>query len=91
VDPTVLRLVASALRLVALVAAMVVGVIATPEYDYAIPGVLTSALDWTLRSHRDRTPFRHKPVGIVGLAREGPEPPGARWSLGRYSCTPRHT
>ena len=24
--------------------------IATPEYDYAIPGVLTAALDWCLRS-----------------------------------------
>jgi chromate reductase, NAD(P)H dehydrogenase (quinone) len=36
--------------------------IATPEYDYAIPGVLTTALDWALRSP---SPLRHKPVGIV--------------------------
>jgi chromate reductase len=42
--------------------------IATPEYDYAIPGVLTAALDWALRSRYDRTPFRHKPVGIVGAS-----------------------
>jgi chromate reductase len=45
--------------------------IATPEYDYAIPGVLTSALDWCLRSRYDPTPFRHKPVGIVGASPGG--------------------
>jgi chromate reductase, NAD(P)H dehydrogenase (quinone) len=39
--------------------------IATPEYDYAIPGVLTTALDWALRPP---SPFRHKPVGIVGTS-----------------------
>ena len=42
--------------------------IATPEYDYAVPGVLTAALDWCLRSRYDPTPFRHKPVGIVGAS-----------------------
>ena len=45
--------------------------IATPEYDYAIPGVLTTALDWCLRSRHDPTPFRHKPVGIVGASPGG--------------------
>src|SRR5918995_1576695 len=45
--------------------------IATPEYDYAIPGVLTAALDWCLRSRYDLTPFRHKPVGIVGASPGG--------------------
>jgi chromate reductase, NAD(P)H dehydrogenase (quinone) len=39
--------------------------IATPEYDYAVPGVLTNALDWGLRPP---SPFRHKPVGIVGTS-----------------------
>jgi chromate reductase len=39
--------------------------IATPEYDYAIPGVLANALDWALRSP---SPFRHKPVRIVGTS-----------------------
>jgi len=39
--------------------------IATPEYDYAIPGVLTNALDWALRPP---SPFRHKPVGVVGTS-----------------------
>lgn len=45
--------------------------IATPEYDYAIPGVLTAALDWCLRSRDDPTPVRHKPVGIVGASPGG--------------------
>lgn len=39
--------------------------IATPEYDYSIPGVLTAALDWALRSRHGASPFRHKPVGIA--------------------------
>lgn len=42
--------------------------IATPEYDYAIPGVLTNALDWALRPP---SPMRHKPVGIVGASPGG--------------------
>jgi chromate reductase len=45
--------------------------IATPEYDYAVPGVLTAALNWALRSRYDPTPFRHKPVGIVGASPGG--------------------
>ncbi len=49
--------------------------IATPEYDYAIPGVLTTALDWCLRRS---SPFRHKPVGIAGAS-----PSGARTVLGQ--------
>lgn len=42
--------------------------IATPEYDYAIPGVLANAFDWALRSP---SPLRHKPVGIVGASPGG--------------------
>jgi chromate reductase len=45
--------------------------IATPEYDYAIPGVLASALDWCLRSRHDPIPFRRKAVGIVGASPGG--------------------
>jgi chromate reductase len=45
--------------------------IATPEYDYAVPGVLTAALDWALRSRYDPTPFKHKPVAIVGASPGG--------------------
>ena len=39
--------------------------IATPEYDYAIPGMLSNALEWAMRSP---SPLRHKPVGIVGAS-----------------------
>ena len=42
--------------------------IASPEYDYAVPGVLTAALDWCLRSP---SPLRHKPVGIAGASPGG--------------------
>jgi hypothetical protein len=62
--------------------------IATSEYDYAVPGVLTAALDWALRSRYDRTPFRHKPVGIVGASSGGggQHPLAARWHIeGRKS------
>jgi chromate reductase, NAD(P)H dehydrogenase (quinone) len=45
--------------------------IATPEYDYAVPGVLTAALDWCLRSRYEPTPFRHKAVGMVGASPGG--------------------
>ena len=39
--------------------------IATPEYDYAIPGMLSNALEWAMRSP---SPLRHKPVGILGAS-----------------------
>jgi chromate reductase len=42
--------------------------IATPEYDYAISGVLTTALDWAMRPP---SPLRHKPVGIMGASPGG--------------------
>ena len=42
--------------------------IATPEYENVIPGVLTTPLDWALRSP---SPLRHKPVGIVGASPGG--------------------
>lgn len=41
--------------------------IATPEYNHSIPGVLKNAIDWGSRPPRD-SPFREKPVGIVGAA-----------------------
>jgi chromate reductase len=40
--------------------------IATPEYNFSIPGVLKNAIDWVSRT--DPQPFRGKPVGIIGAS-----------------------
>ncbi|SFO37740.1 NADPH-dependent FMN reductase [Actinomadura madurae] len=42
-------------------------VIATPEYNSAIPGVLMNALDWTSRPADDSS-LRGKPVAILGAS-----------------------
>lgn len=44
-------------------------VIATPEYNFSIPGVLKNALDWVSRG--DDQPFSYKPVAII-TASPGP-------------------
>ncbi|MEO6968603.1 MAG: NADPH-dependent FMN reductase [Rhodanobacteraceae bacterium] len=41
--------------------------IATPEYNYSVPGVLKNAIDWASRPPKD-TPLHDKPVGIVGAS-----------------------
>jgi chromate reductase len=41
-------------------------VIATPEYNKSLPGVLKNALDWVSRTRG--APFRDKPVAIVSAA-----------------------
>lgn len=42
-------------------------VIATPEYNHSIPGVLKNALDWLSRSHEDvERVFVGKPVALMG-------------------------
>jgi len=41
--------------------------IATPEYNYSIPGVLKNALDWASRPHGDNS-LEGKPVGIMGAS-----------------------
>lgn len=41
-------------------------IIATPEYNFAIPGGLKNANDWISRVKNQ--PFGNKPVGVVGAA-----------------------
>lgn len=40
--------------------------IATPEYNYSVPGVLKNALDWV--SRLPQAPFADKPVAIMGAS-----------------------
>jgi chromate reductase, NAD(P)H dehydrogenase (quinone) len=44
-------------------------IIATPEYNYSIPGVLKNAIDWVSRPPDQ--PFEHKPVAIMGASPSG--------------------
>ena len=41
--------------------------IATPEYNYSIPGVLKNAIDWASRPYGDNA-FNGKPVGLMGAS-----------------------
>ena len=40
--------------------------IASPEYNYSVPGVLKNAIDWISRV--DTQPFNDKPVAILGAS-----------------------
>jgi chromate reductase, NAD(P)H dehydrogenase (quinone) len=42
-------------------------VIATPEYNYSVPGVLKNAIDFASRPYGDN-PFNDKPVGIMSAS-----------------------
>ena len=44
--------------------------IATPEYNYSIPGVQKNAIDWASRPPQD-SPLRHKPIGLMGASPGG--------------------
>lgn len=39
--------------------------IATPEYNYSIPGVLKNAIDWASRPP-DKSPLNGKPIALMG-------------------------
>jgi chromate reductase len=54
------------LSLAAQVAAADAILIATPEYNYSIPGVLKNTIDWLSRC--DPQPFRGKAVAIMGAS-----------------------
>ncbi len=41
--------------------------IATPEYNYSIPGVLKNAIDCASRPYGDNA-FEHKPIAIMGAS-----------------------
>jgi chromate reductase len=41
--------------------------IATPEYNYSVPGVLKNAIDWASRPRAD-TPLEDKPVAIMSAS-----------------------
>ncbi len=41
--------------------------IATPEYNYSIPGVLKNAIDWASRPYPDNA-FNDKPVAMMGAS-----------------------
>ena len=44
--------------------------IATPEYNYSIPGVLKNAIDWASRPPQS-SPLRHEPVALMGASPGG--------------------
>ena len=44
--------------------------IATPEYNYSIPGVLKNAIDWASRPAAS-SPLRHKPLALLGASTGG--------------------
>ncbi len=41
--------------------------IATPEYNYSIPGVLKNAIDWASRPYEENA-FDGKPIGLMGAS-----------------------
>ena len=64
--------------------------IATPEYNYSIPGVLKNALDWASRPAKTSC-LRKKPVGIIGASGGESGPSGPNWRFARSSFSPTPT
>jgi chromate reductase len=44
--------------------------IASPEYNYSVPGVLDNAIDWASRPPRGSV-LRHKPIALMGASPGG--------------------
>lgn len=65
-DVRLIGLPASVISLVEQIASADAVMIATPEYNYSIPGVLKNAIDWV--SKAPDQPFHHKPVAILGAS-----------------------
>lgn len=57
---------ASVAAVQAAIAAADAVLIATPEYNFSVAGVLKNAIDWVSRTQPQ--PFVHKPVGIIGAS-----------------------
>jgi NAD(P)H-dependent FMN reductase len=51
-------------------------VVATPEYNGSMPGVLKNAIDWASRP-RGSSALEGKPVGVISVS---PSPRGAQWA-----------
>ena len=58
--------------------------IATPEYNYSMPGVLKNAIDWASRPYGDNS-FEDKPVAIMGASPGGFGTARAQYHL-RQTC-----
>lgn len=57
---------AAVTRLCATIVSADAVLIATPEYNYSIPGVLKNAIDWVSRA--EPQPFKEKAVAIMGAS-----------------------
>ena len=55
--------------------------IATPEYNYGVSGVLKNAIDWLSRTPDQ--PFKDKPIGVMGAAMGGLGTARAQYDLRR--------
>lgn len=51
-------------------------VVATPEYNGSLPGVLKNAIDWASRP-RGASPLTDKPAAVISVS---PSPRGAQWA-----------